>query len=88
LPESCPRQITGRFRTASPDAGASATRSRDKLTDTRLRLEIFNLLDAKASQIDYYYASRLPGEPASGVIDIHLHPVEPLSLRVTLTTSF
>jgi outer membrane cobalamin receptor len=60
-----------------------------KLTDTtRLRLEIFNLLDARASQIDYYYASRLPGESAAGVNDIHLHPVEPLSLRATLTASF
>jgi hypothetical protein len=51
-------------------------------------LDIFNLLDAKASQIDYYYASRLPGEPLAGVNDVHFHPVEPLSFRVTLQAKF
>ena len=29
----------------------------------RLQLDVFNLLNTQASQIDYYYASRLPGEP-------------------------
>ena len=31
---------------------------------TRLVLDVLNLFDAKASDIEYYYASRLPGEPA------------------------
>ena len=56
--------------------------------DTKLTLDIYNLFDRKASDIDYYYASRLPGEPASGVNDIHFHPVEPRSVRLTLSTSF
>jgi hypothetical protein len=30
----------------------------------------------------------LPGEPAAGVSDIHFHPIEPRSLRVTLTANF
>lgn len=30
----------------------------------RLELEVFNLTDRKVSVIDYYYTSRLPGEPA------------------------
>ena len=55
---------------------------------TKLTLDFFNLFDRKASDIDYFYASRLKGEPAAGVDDIHFHPVEPRSLRVTLTTSF
>lgn len=55
---------------------------------TRLTLDVFNLFDRKASDIDYFYASRLKGEPAAGVDDIHFHPVEPRSLRATLTTSF
>ncbi len=60
-----------------------------KLTkDTRLTLDVFNLLDRKASDIDYYYASRLKGEPAGGVSDIHFHPSEPRTFRVTLSTSF
>jgi outer membrane receptor protein involved in Fe transport len=60
-----------------------------RLTDSvRLHLDGFNLLDAKASQIDYFYASRLRGEPAAGVSDIHFHPVEPASFRVTLGAVF
>jgi hypothetical protein len=49
---------------------------------TRLDLDVFNLFDKQASDIDYYYASRLPGE-AQGVDDVHFHPVEPRSFRVT-----
>jgi outer membrane receptor protein involved in Fe transport len=54
----------------------------------QLSLDAFNLFDRKASDVDYYYASRLPGEPAEGVGDIHTHPVEPRSLRLTLRASF
>ena len=46
---------------------------------TRLVLEVFNLFDADASDIDYYYASRLAGEPDQGVLDIHTHPALPRS---------
>ena len=55
---------------------------------TKLALDVFNLFDSKASDIDYYYTSRLPGEPAEGVADRHFHPVEPRSLRLTLTSHF
>ena len=54
----------------------------------RVALDVFNLFDRKASDIDYYYASRLTGEPAGGVDDIHFHPVEPRSFRLTLTANF
>ncbi len=47
-------------------------------------LVAFNLLNTRASDIDYYYASRLPGEPLSGVADIHTHPAEPRELRVSI----
>jgi hypothetical protein len=50
----------------------------------RIQLDGFNLLNAKASQIDYFYASRLQGEPAGGVDDRHFHPVEPRAFRLTL----
>jgi hypothetical protein len=52
-----------------------------------LRLDVLNLFNARASQIDYAYVSRLPGEPAEGVLDRHFHPVEPLAVRVTLSAS-
>jgi hypothetical protein len=54
----------------------------------RLVVEGLNLLNATVSDIDYYYASRLPGEPAAGVNDTHLHPVEPRAFRVRFETTF
>jgi outer membrane receptor protein involved in Fe transport len=51
-------------------------------------LDVFNLFNRKASDIDYFYVSRLRGEPAGGVADTHFHPVEPRSARVTLTANF
>ncbi len=47
-------------------------------------LDVFNLFDAEASDIDYFYTSRLRGEPADGVDDIHTHPALPRSARVSL----
>lgn len=55
---------------------------------TRVSLDVFNLFDKRASDIDYYYASRLPGEAAEGVEDRHFHPVEPRSVRLTLAYAF
>ena len=55
---------------------------------TRLVLEAFNIFDAKVSDIDYFYTSRLPGEPAGGVDDVHLHPALPRSARVGIQISF
>jgi outer membrane receptor protein involved in Fe transport len=51
----------------------------------RLQLDAYNLFNAKANQIEYYYESRLSSEP-SGVatFDRHIHPVEPLAIRLTL----
>jgi len=54
----------------------------------RAQVEVYNLLNAKVSDIDYYYASRLPGEPAGGVDDVHFHPVAPRSARVGLVYGF
>ncbi|HXE79747.1 MAG TPA: TonB-dependent receptor [Vicinamibacterales bacterium] len=54
----------------------------------RLVLEGFNLFDAEVSDIDYYYASRLPFEPEAGVEDIHFHPALPRSARLGLELSF
>jgi hypothetical protein len=45
----------------------------------RLVLEIFNIFDAEASDIDYFYTSRLRGEPDEGVDDVHMHPALPRS---------
>ena len=56
--------------------------------NAKLVLDVFNLFDAKDSDIDYYYASRLPGEPLSGIDDIHLHPTLPRTARLNLVFGF
>jgi outer membrane receptor protein involved in Fe transport len=50
----------------------------------RATIDVFNLLDAKDSDVDYYYRSRLPGEPAGGVSDVHFHPTLPRTVRLAL----
>ena len=61
-----------------------------KFSDTFIaRLDGFNLLNQKASQIDYFYESRLRSEiGGDGVKDIHFHPLEPTSVRLTVTKLF
>jgi hypothetical protein len=55
----------------------------------KINLDVFNLLNNwQASQIDYYYVSRLPGEPAEGIADRHFHPVEPVAFRLSLAKAF
>jgi hypothetical protein len=53
-----------------------------------LGFELFNVLDSKASDVDYFYTSRLPGEPAEGVADIHTHPTESRTARLVLRYDF
>ena len=57
-------------------------------SQARLVLEAFNIFDAKVSDIDYFYASRLPGEPAGGVDDVHFHPALPRSARMGIQFLF
>jgi outer membrane receptor protein involved in Fe transport len=51
-------------------------------------LGIYNLLNKKADAAEFWYIDRLPGEPAAGVADIHVHPLEGISGRFTLAKSF
>ena len=50
-----------------------------------LAVDVFNLLDSDDSDIEYFYASRLPGEPSGGIEDVHFHPVEDRTFRLTAT---
>ena len=54
----------------------------------KLTFDVFNLFDAQVDDIAYYYTSRLPGEPAAGVNDIHFHPAEKRSFRGTVSVEF
>jgi hypothetical protein len=56
---------------------------------TRVELEGFNLANRQDSAIDYFYESRLATEPPSSrIADIHFHPIESRSFRLTLTSNF
>jgi outer membrane receptor protein involved in Fe transport len=60
-----------------------------KLNQTmRVSLDVFNLFNRQANDIDYYYISRLAGEPAAGIADRHFHPMESRTARLTLSASF
>lgn len=52
------------------------------------QVDVLNLLNSKDHDIDYFYVSRLPGEPAAGVADVHFHPIEPRTMRFYLTYKF
>jgi hypothetical protein len=38
--------------------------------------------------MEFWYVDRLPGEPATGVADVHIHPLERISARITIAKSF
>jgi hypothetical protein len=52
-----------------------------------LYAEVLNLTDRPAHDMDYYYATRLPGEPSAGVEDETFHMAEPREVRVGLKTA-
>lgn len=54
------------------------------LRGVSIEVSVLNLLGSKANDIQYYYASRLPGEPVDGVEDVHVHPVEPRQVRLAV----
>ena len=59
-----------------------------RLGRIELASDLLNVFDAKDNEIEYFYASRLPGEPAEGIEDRHIRPIEPRQLRVSATVTF
>jgi len=53
-----------------------------------LQFDILNLFDSDDHDIDYFYASRLPGEPSEGIEDIHFKVFEPRQLRAYVGMKF
>jgi outer membrane receptor protein involved in Fe transport len=51
-------------------------------------LGVYNILGTRANAAEFWYIDRLPGEPAAGVADVHLHPLEPRTVRLTLSKIF
>ncbi|WP_255615654.1 TonB-dependent receptor [Polymorphobacter sp. PAMC 29334] len=50
-----------------------------------LAADLLNAFDAHDYEIEYYYVSRLAGEPLAGVADRHVKPIEPRQLRLSAT---
>jgi outer membrane receptor protein involved in Fe transport len=65
-----------------------------KLTDAvTLQMSVFNLFDQKAYSSEFYYATDIAAAEVAkfgtaGVNDYQVHPLEPLSARVTVTARF
>ena len=54
---------------------------------TQLALDVYNLFDRHANDIEYWYDSQLRGEAAAS-FDRHIHPTEPRTLRLTVSHRF
>lgn len=68
------------------------TRLGYRKNDWEVAVDCLNLLDRKDNDIEYYYPSRLrtetPGPDDGGYNDVHLHPSEPRTFRISLTKRF
>lgn len=72
---------------ADPLTVANA-RAEYQIGQVELAVDLLNLFNAKENEIEYFYASRLAGEPAGGIEDRHVRPIEPRQLRVSATFTF
>jgi hypothetical protein len=61
---------------------------RFKKPEVEVAVQVLNVFDFRHNDIEYFYPSRLPGEPAEGVEDIHLRAAEPRAVRVSATWRF
>ena len=73
---------------SSAIATANLRVQRKVSSDLDLGLDVLNLGNRKYNDIGYVYASRLAGEPAEGVEDLHVHPGLPRTVRVTARLRF
>jgi len=55
--------------------------------NAEVTLDVFNLFDRQANDIQYFYESQLPGE-AAPVSDRHVHAAEPRTVRLSLLLRF
>jgi outer membrane receptor protein involved in Fe transport len=51
-------------------------------------LGLYNLANKKADAAEFWYIDRLRGEPIAGTADVHIHPLEGRSGRLTIVKTF
>ena len=84
-----PRPLTQDGSVSSPATSLVYADAGYNLDDTwNIGLAVFNVFNTRASEIDYYYTSRLPGEALSGVSGVHTHAVDPRSVRLSISKRF
>jgi hypothetical protein len=81
----CERPLTATKGVQGSESFMVNARAGYRTENWELALDCLNLLDRADNDIEYYYTSRLPTEPAGGVDDIHFHPAEPRTLRASFT---
>lgn len=60
-----------------------------RVNDWTFQLDVLNLTDSDAHDIDYYYASRLQSDPAGAEIEgLHYHLIEPRTVRASVMYQF
>ncbi|MDB6069770.1 MAG: TonB-dependent receptor [Verrucomicrobiales bacterium] len=77
-----PLEETGRIKSKSSFTLNARAGYRRK--NWEVAVDVLNLLDRNNNDIEYYYESQLRGESAP-VADVHLHPAEPRTVRVTMS---
>ena len=49
---------------------------------------LYNILNRHANAAEFWYIDRLPAEPVDGRPDLHVHSLEPIAVRLTLSKTF
>jgi hypothetical protein len=56
--------------------------------DWSVALGVYNILNHRANAAAFWYIDRLSGESIDGMADLHVHPLEPLAVRLTVSKTF
>ncbi len=83
-----PRPLTGDGLVTSGATALVNAKAGWRLGALAVSLDVLNVLNSGDADVSYFYPSRLAGEPAEGVEDIHFHPVPPRTARLTLLGRF
>lgn len=54
----------------------------------KLGVGLYNALNTRADAAEFWYVDRLANEPAEGVAGLHVHPLEPHTVRISLGWQF
>ncbi|MEP0547326.1 MAG: TonB-dependent receptor [Rhodothermales bacterium] len=83
-----PRPLTADGRIEAEATTLLNVKAAYRFRRVAVALDVLNLTDAADADVSYFYASRLPGESADGVEDVHFHPVIPRTARLSVTWRF